>query len=117
MYNTLLLDPISWDLLVDANGNIAMASPPYSLAQDVASAIKTFLGECWYNTTVGTPYFDNILGQMPPLAYVQGQVVLAALTVSGVVSAKCVIKSFQGRTIVGQCVFIDESGNTQTANF
>jgi hypothetical protein len=43
--NTLLLDVSSWDLCLDAAGNIAMASNPYSIAQDAASAIRTFAGD------------------------------------------------------------------------
>jgi len=31
-YNTLLLDRSAWDLVLDSSGNIAMASPAYSLA-------------------------------------------------------------------------------------
>ena len=38
--NTLYLDPQSWDLVLDAAGNIAMAKGPYAKAQDVASAKK-----------------------------------------------------------------------------
>ncbi|AJJ19826.1 hypothetical protein [Yersinia intermedia] len=59
MQNTLLLDRTAWDLVLDANGDIAMASLPYSIAQDVASAIKTFIGECWYDTSQGVPYVTN----------------------------------------------------------
>ena len=42
--NTLLLDTLRWDLCLDVHGNIAVASDPYSVAQDVASAIRTFSG-------------------------------------------------------------------------
>jgi hypothetical protein len=62
---TLLLDTATWDLVLDVKGNIAIASEPYSLAQDAASAIKTFLGEVWYDTTQGVPYFEQILGKPP----------------------------------------------------
>lgn len=34
MASTLLLDTLAWDLAVDAAGNIAVATEPYSLAQD-----------------------------------------------------------------------------------
>ena len=37
--NTLFLNPATWDLMVDAEGNIAMAEAPYSTAQDVASGL------------------------------------------------------------------------------
>src|SRR5580658_3782864 len=113
-FSTLLLDVETWDLCLDASGNIALAQPPYALAQDVASAIKTFLGEVYYDTTLGIPYFQQILGQTPPISVFQAYMVAAALTVPGVVSSTCVIQSFQDRTVTGQVQFTDTSGNTQT---
>lgn len=110
--NTLLLTVDQWDLCLDANGNIAMASPPYALAQDVASAIRTFLGEVYYNTTIGVPYFQNILGKLPPITYFKEQLVLAALTVPGVVSATVTISSFTNRNLVGSVTFTDDEGTT-----
>ena len=107
---TLLLDDTYWDLLTDINGNIAVASEPYALAQDVASAIKLFLGELWYNVDKGIPYFEEVLAHAPPLSVVRQYIVRAALTVPGVVSAVCIIQSFQGRTITGECLFIDTTG-------
>ena len=109
--DTILLDTVTWDLLLDASGNIALASAPYSLAQDVASAIKTFTGDLWYNQTQGIPYFRDIFGHKPPLAILKQYMVDAALSVPGVVSAKCLITSFAGRSITGQVEFVDETGN------
>jgi len=37
---TMLLNPQTWDLTLDVDGNIALASNPYSVAQDIASAIR-----------------------------------------------------------------------------
>ena len=65
---TLFLLPSTNDLCLDVFGNIAVASDPYSLAQDVASAIKTFLGDCFFDTTIGIPYWSTILGQVPNLS-------------------------------------------------
>ena len=112
--NTMLLATDTWDLVVDANRNIALAQPPYALAQDVASAIRTFLGEVFYNTTLGVPYFQQILGKTPPVALFQEYMIAAALTVPGVVSAKCVIQSFTNRAVTGQVQFTDSAGNTGT---
>lgn len=115
--STLLLDTETWDWLVDANGNIAVADPPYALAQDAASAIRTFLGEVFYDTTVGVPYWQSILGQNPSLDFIKVQFVKAALTVPGVVSAKCFISSITARTITGQVQVTDANGVTQAASF
>jgi hypothetical protein len=111
--NTLLLDPVTWDLTVTASGNIATAydSAPvpasqrtlYALAQDVASACRLFLGELWYDTSQGVPYWQQILSRhpAPPASFLQGQLVQAAMTVPGIASATCVFTSFKNRNLAG----------------
>lgn len=116
-YNTLLLDQTKWDLVIDSAGNIAMGKPPYSLAQDVASAIRLFLGELWYATPKGIPYFENVLGQLPPATLLTGYMEKAALTVPGVVSVRVIISAFTARTITGQVQFIDELGAANAVTF
>lgn len=114
---TLLLDRTSWDLVLDVSGNIAVASTPYSLAQDAASAIKLFLGELWYDTTQGVPYFTEILGQAPSFALMKAEFVRAALTVPGVVSARCFISSYANRLITGQVQVTNRAGAISEAKF
>lgn len=115
--NTLLLDRTAWDLVKDAQGNIAMASNPYALAQDVASAVKLFKGECWYDTTKGIPYWQQILGKWPPLAVIRAYVESAALTVPGIVKAQCKIVQTADRTITGQVEITDAAGVAQNVTF
>ena len=110
--NTLLLDPESWDLVIDAAGNIAMASDPYSIAQDVASACRLFNGELWYDTAKGVPYYEQILGKNPSLSLFKAEMVKAALTVPNVVSAQCFVSSFDNREIQGQVQITDITGTT-----
>lgn len=111
---TLLLDNTYWDLCLDAGGNIAVATAPYQLAQDVASAIKLFFAELWYDTSQGVPYFQQILGKAPPIQLFKEYMVRAAKTVDGVVSATCIIEQFQDRAVKGSVTFTDTSGNTTT---
>jgi len=85
--STLLLDLSSWDLVLDASGNIAVASPPYSTNQDVASACRTFLGECWYDRTQGVPYLQQIFDKNPPIALFQSAIVSAGIRRASLVSA------------------------------
>lgn len=99
---TLLLDQVNWDLLLDASGDIAVATEPYSLAQDAASAIKTFLGEVYYNTTLGIPWLQQILGKNPSLGAVKQLLVAAAETVPNVVSAQVFLTAINFRAISGQ---------------
>lgn len=117
IHNTLLLDQTAWDLVLDANGNIALAGAPYSIAQDVASATRTFLGECWYDTTQGIPYWQEILGDLPPLQYIAEQLQDAALTVPDVAAAQAVFTSFQGRSLAGQIQIIDTDGVANNVAF
>lgn len=118
MAATLLLDTLTWDLVVDINGNIAKASAPYALAQDAASAIKLFKGELWYNVVPGVPYWQDILGASPPpYSLMKAKFEAAALTVPGVVEAKCIISSFSHRNIGGQVQVTDTFGNISAAAF
>lgn len=113
---TLYLDRGAWDLALDASGNIAMAAEPYSLAQDAASAIRTFLGECFYDTALGVPYWSEILGHNPPLELMKTKFIDAALTVPGVVSARVFVSSAD-RTVAGQVQVVDANGTVSAAGF
>ena len=118
MASTLLLDQETWDLTVDAQGNIAVASEPYSLAQDAASAIKTFLGEEYFDTTVGIPYLTQIFGiSPPPLTLIKESFITAALTVPGVVSAQVFITALTQRGLSGQVQIMSSSGQMAAASF
>ena len=114
--DTLYLDPSSWDLALDAAGNIAKASRPYALAQDAASAIKTFVGDCYYDQSLGLPYFTEILGQRPPAELLKAKFAAAALTVPGVVAAE-VFLTLTGRELGGQVQITDSAGVISTASF
>ena len=114
---TLLLDVVDWDLITDAAGNIALASEPYAYSQDVASAVKLFSGELFYDESKGVPYFEqNILGGAPPLSVLTAALQAAALTVPDVVDATPVIESFQNRTIGGSIRFRTSDGGTGSVN-
>jgi len=114
---TLLLDVVRGDLVVDIAGNIAVASDPYSIAQDAASAIRLFIGELWYDTSKGVTYWSQVLGHAPPMSLVKQKMVEAALTVPEVVSAQCFISSFSERGIKGQVQITDSRGQTSAASF
>jgi hypothetical protein len=107
---TLLLDSQRWDLVTDANGNIAVASPPYAMAQDAASAIRLFQGELWYNTTQGVPYFERILGKQPPLSVLKNAFVTAATSVPNVESAQVFFTSIATRRVTGQVQLTTTAG-------
>lgn len=110
MASTMLLGRDTWDLSLDASGNIAVATEPYSLAQDAASAMRTFKGECYWNTAVGVPYLSQILARRPPLALLKQYLIDAALTVPGVVSAQVFITGLTDRALTGQVQVVASNG-------
>lgn len=115
--SSLLLDQTAWDLVLDANGNIARADAPYAIAQDVACAVRTFLGEIYYDTTRGIPYWTKVLGKLPPASLLIEMINNEALTVSGVVTVQTFITSFSGRAITGNIQFVDVNNVSHTVNF
>lgn len=116
-FDTLLLDIGTWDLCLDAFGNVAVAAPPYAISQDVSSAIRTFLGEVYYDTSLGVQYLGKILGKNPPISFIRTQMENAALSVAGVVAAACTINAVNGRQVQGQVEFTDVNGKTQVLTF
>lgn len=115
--DTLLLDRTAWDLCLDAAGNIAVAGEPYRIAQDVASAVRLFRAELWYDTTKGVPYFERILGRRPPMRFFSAQVEKAALTVPSVVKARCTVASLVNGQLAGQIEVIDTTGQQHNVQF
>ncbi len=115
--NTLLLDQSAWDLVLDINGNIALAETPYSYSQDVASAVRTFLGECWYDTSLGIPYWQQILGRLPPAGYMEQQISSQALTIPNIVSVSTTIVDFIDRDIKGVILITDADSNSALVSF
>ena len=112
---TLLLDKTNWDLTVDALGNIAVGDPDYSIAQDVASAIRLFAGELWYDTTQGIPYFTSVLGKPPDVGFLQARFTAAALAVPDVASVTCSIDNLtKTRELTGKVNLTMTSGATAT---
>lgn len=107
--NTLYLDPQSWDLVLDAAGNIAMAKDPYAKAQDVASACRLFSGELYYDTEKGIPYFEETLGKKQSFALYRHRLIQAAMTVPGVAAADVEMDQMNDRVLSGRLKFTDDT--------
>jgi hypothetical protein len=113
--NTLLLDLTNWDLITDSAGNIAVASDPWSVAQDVASAVRVFQTDLWYHQSDGIPYFQQILGHLPPANLFKSLLAARAATVPGCNNPVVFLAALQGRTVAGQIQFTDSNGKPQVA--
>jgi hypothetical protein len=115
--SSLILDVVAWDLCVDANGNIAVASNPYAYAQDAACAMRLFAGELYYDMTQGVPYFADILGHWPAPSVLKAYMTQAALTATGVVSAVMYFTSWTDRVVQGPVYVTSDSGVTVSVSF
>lgn len=114
--NSLLLNTETWDLSIDGSKNIAVATEHYAITQNVATALRVVLGEQMFQGNIGIPYF-NILGNNVPLSYLRNLMEKTALSINGVVSAKCIINFYENRQLKGNVLIIDNLGNESNVNF
>lgn len=98
---TLLLDTDTWDLCLDGAGQIAIAGREYSIAQNVANAIRLFTEDAWFDPDRGIPHFDLDLGKKTSLAVIRSRYREAALAVEGVLEADVQIYGITERTLEG----------------
>jgi hypothetical protein len=107
----IALDPTTWDLYKDPSGRIALAPQPGAIAQNVATVIRTFRKELWYDKTRGMPYLESILGQRPPAGFIIAQIKALALSIAGVASVKVTLDPLtSSRQLTGKIEVTDEAG-------
>lgn len=115
MATTLLLDRESWDCCVDAAGNIALATEPYSQLQDVSSECRVFEGEAYYDTTLGVPYFAQVFRGAQPVQVLKARLALAAVLVPGVAAGAVALTALTARVLRGQVQVTLDDGTSLTA--
>lgn len=113
---SLYLNPANWDLAIDYKGNIATASESYAVAQNVACAVKTFSGECWYNTTLGIPYFADLFDPKTLLSMIAAYLEDAANSVQSVKASKANIE-LHGRQLTGTICVTTKDGRNLNLEF
>ncbi|AXE03424.1 hypothetical protein POJ91_001047 [Salmonella enterica] len=111
---SLLLDIGTWDILLDDTGNLAITDNPHAVAQDVACACSTFLGECWYDSTSGIPYWSRILGHWPGTQLVNATLQQEALKLPTVSAAICQVSVDKARTVTGVLRITDTNNDIFT---
>jgi len=112
--NTLLLTS-DWDLAITPNGDLAIATGNYAIAQDVCAACKTWRGEQWYNTALGVPYLQNIFAKRPTVNTVKTLISTEAMRVPGVATATIYLTAIEPNRNVGGQIQITYTANDITA--
>ena len=111
---SLHLDTDSWDIQLDDKGNIAITSNPYAVAQDVACSCSTFLGEAWYDTSLGIPYYERILGHWPGSQLINTKMSSEALKLPYVQSAFCTTTIGRDTRSASGVMTITDTNNIQS---
>lgn len=106
-----------WDVGLDAAGNLAIETGAQAVAQDVASSVKVFVGDLFYDASAGIPYFDDVLGQGFSAPLVKALLEARALLVPTVVKAQAGPFKLVGRRLTGDVRVIDEAGVAALAHF
>ena len=115
--NTLFLMPNTWDLTLDASGNIAVASSTYQQAQDIASECRVFVKDMYFSQSEGIPYLEDILGKgRYPLALYRRHLQERALLVPGVEAANVQLALPNDRNLVGSIEFTNNKGKSGVIN-
>lgn len=117
MYDTIFLNPDTWDLEIDASGNVAMANAPYAVAQDAASACRLWKNEAPYNTERGIPYEQSILGMLPTPQLLSNWYATECETVPNISNCTPVLQfTRSSRSLSGQLQLTLTDGTTANVN-
>lgn len=113
MHTLLLTD--DWDLTLDSAGDIATTTGAYSIAQNVANAVRLFTVDAWFNPERGIPHFAIDLARMPALSVFRSRVLAAARGVDGVADAAVTITGVNERNerlLTGEITIRTTTGET-----
>lgn len=100
---TLLLDPNTGDLAIDALGRLPLTA---TLLEEVSQRLNTklqfFLGEWFLDTTLGFPYYRDVLIKNPDLAVIKAELQQLITDDEGVESLVSLDLALDGATRVLQ---------------
>lgn len=108
------LGPDSWDLTLDGSGNLKVVANPYSIAQDVACAVKVVKGECYFDNTLGLRYYDKLLGQPCATGTISAAIRAEAMKLSTVISAQVTI--IPGQSTRNSQVYLEITDSNHTSS-
>lgn len=101
-----------WDITLDSAGNLAIADNNYSIAQDVASAVKLFTNDAYFDTQAGIPHFEISLKRNVSASVVRARIKEAAENVLGVKSATVDLIEISNNTLRAEILITLEDDTT-----
>lgn len=112
MHRTCLLDLDAWDWVLDVNGDLAIASGAYAVAQDVASRLGCVQGECITDAAAGLALFDLVTATPPPTQFIGALMEEQAMSVPGVSSAQAQDVQISGGVLSGRVIITTDDDTT-----
>lgn len=113
MTYTTLAGGDDWDITLDESGDIKVLTGAEAVAMDVACACQVFLGECYYDNTLGIPYQTNVLGKKFSGSYLAQKLEQEAKKISAVSEAVATVLINRGSRKVSTTIRVtDTDGNT-----
>lgn len=110
--DSIKLDIDTWDIALTAGGSIAVVSSTERVAQDVSTYVRTWQGECWYDTDAGIPYLNRELATLPPAELVRERARRRALEVPNVLTATVTLTDFAERVLTGNIHVTTDDGDS-----
>lgn len=104
----LSLDNATWDLHLEATGNIATVGEtdfPSLLSQRIKHRLQTFKGECFLDREIGVPYYNEILKKNPDLGRIRSLLSSVISEVDGVDKILSLDLSFDRKTRITYVTF------------
>ena len=81
----------SWDIQLDENGLLLLADTDYSVAQNVATAVRLFTNDAYFDTETGIPHFQITYIRNPNLSVIRSRIKQTAEAVEGVLKATVIL--------------------------
>lgn len=114
-YRDLAVDD-EGDIYLDDTGDLAGVSGAAGVASDLMSRLETFLGEYTWNTAIGMPWRQEILGERPTKARIEELIRAQALGTPGVITVEQFTLEGEGRTLSITFRAVTDLGQVITAS-
>lgn len=102
-----------WDISLDSNGDLKMATDNYSIAQNSACRCRAFTNDMYFNQKDGVPHFLVDISQRPNISVVAAAMEKVARGTEGVSEAAMTdIAVSTDRTLEGTIILTLDNGET-----
>ena len=114
---TLMLDD-NWDLTLNSDGKIKMATGAYAIAQNGCNATRLFTKDAYFDQQKGIPHFDIELGHgIAAVPIIESRIKQALLNVEGISDALAVLEVEKDRVLGGNAYITLAGGENAKISF